>query len=523
MSKTESETPFLIGEDFVRRRNVAWRVEIGRTPDNPLLEPEMPWDDGHPFLHGTVLLDPTDGLWKAWGAAGQNDTRYRRQARRLAYLESENGIDWRRPELDLHPFGDYGRTNIVMDLDSGGNAIYANVFVQPEAPEAQRYRMFVLRRFGLPARDLGIQTIRGFTGPDGKESRSVGVYCYNSADGLHWEPDVGPVLVESADLLSASATTDGIFLYPESDGSFSAYHKVVIRGFPGSILPYESGPGATRILVRRTSKDGLHWDAHEPCIQPDWRDPNDTEFMEMAVTPVKGGYVGVLTVYRTSNQTLELQFAASRDGRYWWRPDRRACVEQPPLGDYGGGMMWGSHHMISEGDRWHYYYSGSQGIHGDIFSTEANEIAIEKGVPYRDIRQLNGERLSRTPSEIYQHGALCRATWQKGRLWALTPASGGNDEGWAVSSRPMRCGEFLEINARTYKDGQIVAELVDKDGQVIEGFGRNECRGFSGNSMCTQLDWQGGPAGPTDRCFVRLILRRAMLYGMQMPPEPTNV
>lgn len=59
------------------------------------------------------------------------------------------------------------------------------------------------------------------------------------------------------------------------------------------------------------------------------------------------------------------QFAASRDGRYWWRPDRRARVSQPPLGDYGGGMTWSTHHVVSDGDRIHYYYGGMEGIHGD--------------------------------------------------------------------------------------------------------------------------------------------------------------
>ncbi len=519
MSKTESEIPFLIGEDFVRRRNVAWRVEIGRTPDNPLLEPEMPWDDGHPFLHGTVLLDPTDGIWKAWGAAGQNDTKYRRQARRLAYLESEDGIDWRRPELDLYPFGDHARTNIVMDLDSGGNAIYANVFVQPEAPEAQRYRMFVLRRFGLPSRDLGVKTIRGFTGPDGKESRSVGVYCYNSPDGLHWEPDVGPVLVESADLLSASATTDGIFIYPEPDGSFSAYHKVVIRGFPGSILPYESGPGATRVLVRRTSEDGIHWGMHEPCIQPDWRDPNDTEFMEMAVTPVAGGYVGVLTLYRTSNQTLELQFAASRDGRYWWRPDRRACVEQPPLGDYGGGMMWGSHHMIGDGDDIHFYYSGLQGIHGDMLGTQDADQAALEGRDYAGLPPLHGEVYSRSADILYFHGALCRATWRRGRLWGLATASGGHMEGTAVTSAEMDKGQSLDINASTVKDGEILAELLDGEGRVAQGFDRDACDPFSGDAPLHRITWKGKAAAPADGLQARFILRRAVLYGFEFSNE----
>jgi len=58
---------FLMSEDFVERHNVGWRVELGEEdPSNPLLEPGCPWDSGGVFSHGTVLRDPTDGVWKAW-------------------------------------------------------------------------------------------------------------------------------------------------------------------------------------------------------------------------------------------------------------------------------------------------------------------------------------------------------------------------------------------------------------------------------------------------------------------------
>jgi len=512
--------PFLIGSDFDSRRNLAWRVELGEhSPTNPMIEGTMPWEDGGPMQHGTVLRDPLDGKWKAWGAAVPNGTL----DRRLAYYESDDGVAWQRPQLELHPFGDHRKTNILLDFDSGGTLIYPNVMIDPNAPRQQRYEMYVLRRPEEPETDGIMRSVTGFTGADGRVSSERGVYRYYSADGIHWEPDVGPVLVNDPDPLRPDGTADGIFIYRQTDGSYVAYHKTLIASIPGGIIPFELGPGGCRILMRRTSLDGVQWSRPELAILPDWRDPGDTQFMELSVTEVSGGYVGLLTVYRAANQTLELQFAASRDGRYWWRPDRRPCVTVPPLGDYGGGMMWGTHHMISEDDHWHYYYSGVQGIHGDIFSTEASEIATKKGIPYKDMRHLNAEKLSRTPSELPQHGALCRATWRKGRLWALVPASGGNDEGWAISSEPMRRGELLEINARTYKDGRILAELVDYDGHVLKGFGRNECSGFSGDSMCAQLDWQGGRVSPTDECRARLILRRAMLYGMQMTGEPARV
>ena len=515
MSTSAKEIPFLIGEDFVQRRNVAWRVELGEPdPENPLLEPEMPWDNDHPFLHGTVLRDPIDGLWKAWGAAAAHDP-YRYHARRLAYLESEDGVRWRRPELELCPYGEHKRTNILLDVDSGGNLSCMSVIVNPDAHESRRYEMFVLRRPGWPAELSGTDVAKGFGTPEGGEARERGIYHYTSSDGIHWNADVGPVLLENNDPLRQDATSDNSYFFRQEDGTYVSYHKKSIRGFPGNIIPYELGPGGCRILVQRRSGDGIHWDPLELCMLPDWRDTNDTQFMEMGVSPVSGGYLGVVTLYRTGNQALELQFAASRDGRYWWRPDRRACVSMPSLGEYGGGMMWGSHNPVEDGDRLHFYYTGTQGLHGDIFSTEEADLAEAEGRQNKRLAPLHGEVLARVPSLIFHHGAFCRASWKRGRLWALTTASGGNLEGEATTRASIGQGETLDVSAATFRDGELRAELVGEDGRATEGFDRDACDLFSGDTMRTTVTWNGKAAVPTDGLQVRFVLRNARLYGFE--------
>jgi hypothetical protein len=61
--------------------------------------------------------------------------------------------------------------------------------------------------------------------------------------------------------------------------------------------------------------------------------------------------VGLVTVYHLLNQTIDVQFAGSRDGKRWWRPDRRACLPLRSLGDLGGGMIWPMHPMIQHKGR----------------------------------------------------------------------------------------------------------------------------------------------------------------------------
>ena len=507
--------PFLMGCDFIERRNVAWRVELGQPdPGNPLIEGQMPWDDGVPFQHGTVLRDPIDGLWKAWGTAAPTSTF----DRRLVYYQSNDGVNWDRPELPICPFGKYSKTNILKDFDTGGTSIYANVLVFPEAAEGRRYLLYVLCRPEEPHGVENLRPVTGFAGTDGQKNCGRGVYRYHSTDGIHWQPDAGPVLVNDPDPLSANGTADGIFVYQQRSGQYVAYHKTSVDGLPGSIVPFEVSVGSSRILVRRTSEDGIVWQRHEPCLIPDWRDSSDVQFMEMSVTPMMGGYVGMVTVYHALSQTLQFQFAASRDGRSWWRPDRRPCIPVPPMGEYGGGMVWGTHHLIEDNGRMHYYYTGLEGIHGDIFATTRGQTASRNCGLSETPLTLRGEVINRSPSELAHHGALCRATWQSGRLWALITASGGDEIGMATASLQMKKGEVLNINAASVKNGNIQVELIDQNGKPIVGFTRDDCDGFSGDSIRHTVRWQGKEGSPVDGVHPRFILQRARLYGLRVTP-----
>ena len=120
--------PLLTPDNFESMQLVSWRVEQGKPdPQNPLLEPAMPWDSGGVMAHGTVLHDPIDGLWKAWQVSTPSETVPLVEThpelleepkpddpprvialtfdhvsqRRLTYLESKDGVNWYRPMLKM--------------------------------------------------------------------------------------------------------------------------------------------------------------------------------------------------------------------------------------------------------------------------------------------------------------------------------------------------------------------------------------------------------------------------------------
>src|SRR5262245_23252881 len=489
--------PFLLAEDFEDLDFCAWRIEPGH-PDshNPLLEPGMPWDTGSVFAHGTVLRDPIDGLWKAWqhsmpaptGKPEKFEARWWQP--RLTYLESKDGVNWQRPKLKFVPWKGHTETNILID----GYNSYASVNIDPGRKDAP-YEMFSFRhpgRLGEPA------VIAGLPLPPGKDKHPYGLYRYRSRDGKAWKAVAGPLTLD---------TSDSCFIYRLADGTYVSYHKTELPAFPGGLTPFDVADGGVRLIGRRTSKDGNHWsDPPAIVMSPDWRDPADTQFMELCPVAVPGGYVATLTVYHNMTQTIDLQWAASRDGIHWWRPERRPALANAPLGDYGGGMIWPMRQPVVDGERLHVYYAGTEGLHGDLYNTKASGPRVLRA---------RGEILSRQ-SFTYggDYAALCRASWTADRLWALAASHGGYTEGTATTRKDKLAGKQLLVNATTRPGGTLRVELLDGDGRVLTGFSAADCEAVTGNHHAAVVRWKGGDRAPAPAVKTRFLFRRAFLYGM---------
>jgi hypothetical protein len=280
-----------------------------------------------------------------------------------------------------------------------------------------------------------------------------------------------------------------------------------MTAFPGGLTPFDVGDGEVRLIARRTSRDGLHFsDPTQIILAPDWRDPADTQFMELGPLAVPGGYVATLAVFHNLTQTIDLQWAASRDGINWWRPERRPALANAPLGEYGGGMIWPTRHPIVDGNHLHVYYGGTEGLHGDLYNTRASG---------ERVLRARGEVLSRQ-SFTYggDYGAFCRATWTVDRLWALVGAHGGYTPGTATTRRLSLGGKRLLVNVSTRPSGTLRVELLGAGGEVLPGFSTGDCEPVTGDHHATAIRWKGGERAPDGAVKARFVIRRAFLYGM---------
>ena len=284
-----------------------------------------------------------------------------------------------------------------------------------------------------------------------------------------------------------------------------SYHKTEVPAFPGGLTPYDIGDGGVRLIALRTSQDGGHWsDPTRLVMTPDWRDPGDTQFMELCPVRVPGGYVAIVSVYHNHTQRIDLQWAGSRDGINWWRPDRRPALPNPPVGEYGGGMIWPMQIPVADASQMHVYYSGTPGLHGDLFNTD-------KSGP-RKLR-AQGEALNRQSSSLSSYGALCRATWRADRLWAMVSAIGGPYVGTATTTQQSLGGRRLLVNVVTRGEGELRAELLDASGTVLQGYSSDECQPVEGDHHSTVVTWAVGKTIPNGAARIRFLLKNAFLYG----------
>lgn len=482
--------PMIYADDFVEHANIGWRIEQAQQdPHNPLLEPKMPWDSATPCVgHGTVLKDPIDGHFKAWVVALEDEEprdwvlgnipypdyphRQHQYKMRIAYYASPDGVHWERPELDLCSYGDYKKTNLVF-YGSSGRSTYASVFIDPQENPVEPYEMFVFHDLGI---GYGKDTVAGF------QNKGHGLFRYRSKDGIHWRPVEGPT-----DFLKDG---DSLYVYRARDGSYLMHHKVGIPAFPGGNVPYDCYRGGTRTMWERKSPDGTHWSERFPILLPDWRDHPGDQFMDLGYHPYGEGIIAIVTQYHSVPQTIDAAFAASRDGRTWWRPSRQPTIPNAPLGDYGGGMIWMTRELVQDGDRFYLYYGATEGLHCDIYA--------------------------KTDNQYLFYGVMCRASWEVGRMWAAIPACGGPVEAHLTTPMLECAGKQIRLNAVTLGDGEVTVELLDKERKPIPGFSRAEAIPFRGDDKLAGFRWKNAATINVEKAHVRLYLKRARLYGYQL-------
>ena len=122
----------------------------------PIIKPEKPWEAQGVSL-GTILRDGNQ--FRAWGSCADATGR-----KYFCCFESDDGVDWQRPEFDFVEFAG-SRKNNLLAFTSG------TVFKDPSAPAAERYKWVSLETIDHAAFERRIPPIETGRGSPARPAR----------------------------------------------------------------------------------------------------------------------------------------------------------------------------------------------------------------------------------------------------------------------------------------------------------------------------------------------------------------
>ncbi len=450
-----------------------------RHPDNPILEPARPSEGDWFASFGTVLREP-DGRFRLWiPASYEQDTKRdgarTRRSMRGVYFESDDGLDWRRPDLGLFEHD-----------GSKANGIFVESYTDNLFVLALPQRMHGRGRYAMVYCDILMGD--DLVNPErGHGNRNLIAF---SEDGIHWtDAPENPVWCGRTD------TGNNIVYNPDRD-VFMMYRRATINA------------GEVRRIAYSESRDLVDWTQPVNIIRREENDP--LYHYSMHVTPYHGVYLGMLcrlwahphaeTHKRGDGRdnTMDTELTWSRDGIEWHRhPEKPDFISTSPphLNAYDWGAAMGIGNIIEMDDHIRVYYGGRERLHAP---------------GYR-------------PSGIPARATVCVGTLRRD---GFVSVDAGADGGYLLTRPLIYPGGRLRINARTTGDGFIRVAVREgegvRDGEWPAAFRFEKSIAFSGDSLDHVLSWEGAEtlaSFPSRTLRLHFWMENAKLYSFRFDDE----
>lgn len=417
---------------------------------NPVLRPETPLEINRPsnstarVSSGGVWWDPKRKKYRMWYEAGFCSA--------AAYAESDDGLHWRRVDLDvvpgtnrLFPEGTMRFDTWVVTPDFAAEDPYANwrLFVRPPGPDA------------------------------------MCAFVAESPDGLHWSEFREVGLCGDASLCC-----------------YNPFRRKWVFSLRNELGPW--GLGGSRVRSYREASDFLAGangsfrlgESTEDTVlwlQPDLQEPRDPglklqpQLYSVPVVAYESLMIGGFAVWKGPEndeivkcgrpKIIDVCFAFSRDGFHFSRLDRTPAIasERWASGRWDAGYVLAMPNLfVVEDERLLFYYGACSG----------NSKRLGVGGFCCD---LNG---------CYDQGASGVAILRRDGFVSLRPNVGRKDG--EIVTRPLTfSGRYLFVNADMGK-GNLRAEVLDAAGCPIRGFSAAESSVVTGDRVKARIDWKNG-------------------------------
>ncbi len=464
----DQRVQLFIDDFLIERTEGVWRTlnRSRKVPENPIIKPDRPWEGYLVLQPGSVIYDPNERQFQMWynTLATESDSDIEQF---LCYATSKDGIRWEKPELGLVDFRGSKANNIVLRWCNWDHSVIRD----PEDPDPKRlYKMVYWQT---------------------QDKDRCGIWSAFSADGIRWDDyDQNPTVP-----CWASGDTFSVMKDPVSR-QYWLYHK--------------TSPGGPRKLSRLVSDDFIHWRDNDFVLEPDEHDPPGTEFYGLSAFPYGSQYLGLLWVFHTSLQTMDVQIVSSRDGIAWDRSvHRRPFVSLGyQINQYSGhsfdsGMAWpATAPVIQDGSLW-FYYSGFDNLHNAPSEEHTGQLGLAR------IRQDAFCSFDAT-AEGY---VLTRLIKFSGKdlhvnVQLLSGGKPGPDAPWR--------GIF---NDQPDQGGYLRVEVQDGQGDAIPGYEAEKSKLDPVDDIYRKVSWgeRGDFEGLEDRPVrLKFVLSRAKLHSFRI-------
>ena len=221
------------------------------TPQEVALKTDRPWEGN---ACGMISVFQDEGKYRMYYRGWQimESTEHRTGPECTCYAESDDGIHWERPELNLVEFDGSTANNILLGRDErfGLHTLTPFKDTNPAPAGDARYKSWAIG--GNPNHE-GPRSTPG----------SKGLFAMKSADGIHWSPAKDePVLT------CGRFDSHNVCFWDEVIGKYRSYHRNWLESedytahedaAPGIVR----GSRTQRDLLTATSDDFLNWSESE--------------------------------------------------------------------------------------------------------------------------------------------------------------------------------------------------------------------------------------------------------------------
>lgn len=452
----------LLVDHFLIARMDNVRLVLNRPRDEgPVLRFDNPWEGL--FCGYCTMIRDADRFMAYYrgrpeaGADGDPGEVY-------CLAESDDGIHWSKPELDLFPLPGHGTNNIILANAAPVTHNFCPMLdTHPNVPAEQRFKA------------LG-------------GTMTSGLIAWSSPDGIHWKKlRDAPVLTTGMVPFPYMFDSQNLAFWSATEGKYLCYFRVFKDGI--------------RRICRSTSDDFLNWD--EPILME--YDHNGEP------APIEHLYTNQTQPYFRAPHIYVATAARFMPGRQVLTDEQAKAIHVNPkyFKDTSDAVL-----MTSRGDGVYQRTFLSGFIRPGIGST--NWVS-RTNYPALNIVQTGPTEMSLYVNQDYAQPTAHLRRYSM-RLDGLASARAEYAGGEWLSKPITFTGKHLSINFATSAAGGVRVEIQTADGKPIPNYTLADCREQIGNEIDRIVSWKttddiSSLASQTVR--LRFVMKDADLYALQ--------